>query len=246
MHAASHSLPMNGRILEIGSGPGTATLPLLKRGFHVTCIEPSSGMIQKAKHVCHEYMKATHIQESRFIKPHCKSLSKGKSQNKQHMMQSWRPPHFIGPWIIKEKLSNSVMNCSNRMAKLVLLWNIPPEPNENVRNAVAKALDKDTPFYFSAKNREQHKHDICETVLAPVRATGLFHGILRRTTIQPKRPYQFPTFISMVRTFSHYIRMPDEERETFFDIAETTMTAKCVKHRVSTCRDCRYSTFRPK
>jgi hypothetical protein len=32
--------------------------------------------------------------------------------------------------------------------KLVLLWNIPPEPNQDVSDAVANALGKETPFFF--------------------------------------------------------------------------------------------------
>lgn len=39
------------KILEIGCGPGTLTMSLAKRGFHVVAMDPGVGMIEKAKQV---------------------------------------------------------------------------------------------------------------------------------------------------------------------------------------------------
>jgi len=36
-------LPQQGKILELGCGPGTATLPLAKRGFFLVSLEPSQA-----------------------------------------------------------------------------------------------------------------------------------------------------------------------------------------------------------
>ena len=42
-------LAAGSRVLEIGSGTGIATRPLLKRGFDVTAIEPGAGLIDVAR-----------------------------------------------------------------------------------------------------------------------------------------------------------------------------------------------------
>jgi methylase of polypeptide subunit release factors len=35
------TIPENGRILEVGCGPGTATIAFAKMGFSIVCLEPS-------------------------------------------------------------------------------------------------------------------------------------------------------------------------------------------------------------
>jgi SAM-dependent methyltransferase len=227
MNAAAAHLPTNGRILEIGSGPGTATLPLLKRGFHVTCIEPSSAMIHKAKQVCREYMNDDMDMSS--VTFHQATLEEFVKRNQGQAKYDAIVAATSFHWAM-DRQGGIVKQCHELLRsngqKLVLLWNIPPEPNQDVSDAVANALGKDTPFFFSSKSREQHKLGIRETILAPVSATGLFTEFSTQD-FPTESTVPISDFLSMVRTFSHYIRIPDEERATFFDIAETTMTAKC-------------------
>lgn len=230
MNAAAAHLPtINGRILEIGSGPGTATLPLLKRGFHVTCIEPSSGMIRKAKQVCREYMNGDDTDMNSRVTFHQATLEEFAKRNQGQAKYDAIVAATSFHWAM-DRQGGIVKQCHELLQshgqKLVLLWNIPPEPNQDVSDAVANALGKETPFFFSSKSREQHKLGIRETILAPVSATGLFTEFSTQD-FPTETTVPISDFLSMVRTFSHYIRMPDEERETFFDIAETTMTAKC-------------------
>jgi SAM-dependent methyltransferase len=47
--AALAGLPRGGSILEMGCGPGKATLPLAKRGYRVTCIELGANLAALAR-----------------------------------------------------------------------------------------------------------------------------------------------------------------------------------------------------
>jgi SAM-dependent methyltransferase len=217
---AAATLSKNARILEIGSGPGTATLSLLQRGFQVTCIEPSSGMIQKAKQVCRDYLHQVTF--------HQVTLEDFMEQTEEECCYDAILAATSFHWAMDSE-GIVVKRCHSLLkpnGKLILLWNIPPEPEESVRDAVATATSQESPFYFGGYSVVQHQQNIREKIQSPVEATGLFTAF----TVQ-----DYPTetimgvtdYIDMVRTFSHYIRMPDEERELFFQIAEKTMTDKC-------------------
>ena len=52
--------PKDIKILELGcGGPGTLTLPLAKRGFQITAIDPGKGMMDKARLVCADFIHTT-------------------------------------------------------------------------------------------------------------------------------------------------------------------------------------------
>src|SRR3712207_1488740 len=42
-------VPPVGRILEVGCGPGRATVPLARRGFHILCIELGENLAAAAR-----------------------------------------------------------------------------------------------------------------------------------------------------------------------------------------------------
>jgi SAM-dependent methyltransferase len=46
---ALSGVPQDGRILEIGPATGQATLPLARRGFHITAIEPEEALVAQAR-----------------------------------------------------------------------------------------------------------------------------------------------------------------------------------------------------
>ncbi len=52
------------RLLEVGSATGKATLPLVRRGFDVTCIEPGHDLARIARQNLSGY--AVRVIESRF------------------------------------------------------------------------------------------------------------------------------------------------------------------------------------
>jgi SAM-dependent methyltransferase len=48
-------IPANGRILEVGCGPGIATIPFARRGYRMTCIELGSHLAALARVNCRDH-----------------------------------------------------------------------------------------------------------------------------------------------------------------------------------------------
>ncbi|MDJ0688766.1 MAG: class I SAM-dependent methyltransferase [Xenococcaceae cyanobacterium MO_188.B32] len=57
-------MPDSATILEIGCGPGTATLPFAKLGFNLTSLEPNPDFCQLARENCRQYTKVEIINSS--------------------------------------------------------------------------------------------------------------------------------------------------------------------------------------
>lgn len=217
---ATRHLPDNASILEIGSGPATATLPLLQRGYHLTCIEPASGMIAKAKQVCRDYVDTKQVSFHQMtLQDYLMERHADEEQNSFDDILAATSFH----WAMDDK-GEIVKKCHELLkphGKLLFLWNIPPKPKEALREAVATATSNSLPFYFSGYSTAQHVLNIQDKVLSPVehqstvKFTKFSHQEYPTQTAVP-----IDAFLSMVCTFSFYIKMTRDDRESFMDTAK--------------------------
>lgn len=218
---ATATLPKHANILEIGSGPGTATLPLLQRGFQVTCVEPSSGMMKKAKQVCREYSNQVTFRQV--------TLGEFLEQTKKEECSFDAIVAATSFHWAMDSEGIIVKKCHGLLkpgGKLLLMWNLPSEPSEAVRNTVATANNHSVPFYFGGYSIEEHKHNLHDKILDPVEATNLFSDftLLQYPTVTKMT---ITDYLAMVRTFSLYIRMTDDDRESFFETTQKIMAEMC-------------------
>ena len=220
LQQATSELPDHSHILEIGCGPATATLPLLQKGFHLVCIEPSSGMIRKAKTVCLDYNDRVDFYQvtlSEFLQQH-------SHEEKYDAILAATSFH----WAMDRDgtLIRKLHDVLQPNGKLILMWNLPPEPDQVTREAVALALSKPLPFYFGGYSPMEHEDHIREQFLQPVPETGLFtefsrHVYTQETTVQVKDYMQF------VQTMSWCIQMNKPEKESLIRVATESMIASC-------------------
>jgi SAM-dependent methyltransferase len=56
---ALSEMPKGGRILEVGSGTGAATIPFATRGYRMVCVEPGANMVKVARETCADYPNVT-------------------------------------------------------------------------------------------------------------------------------------------------------------------------------------------
>jgi SAM-dependent methyltransferase len=91
-------LPPNARILEIGCGPGNATVSFAELGFSLVCIEPSPDMYEFAKQNCAKYPNVeiinTSLEEYSLEE---KTFDAVLAANSLH----WIPPEVSYPKIAK-------------------------------------------------------------------------------------------------------------------------------------------------
>jgi SAM-dependent methyltransferase len=207
------------RILEIGCGPGTLTLPLVRRGYNVVAIDPGSGMIPKARQVCQGYSNVEFHQDS--LKDY---IQKAKAPFEAIIAAS--SLHWALADDDKNRMIEQMASLLKDGGNLILLWNFPLEPDDAVLNEVAEALGRPKPFYFGNGSLDVHLQRMQEHVLEPVQSSQFFSDFV--TTAMPiheKIPIE--SYISFLCTLSNYITMKDQEREAFFQIVRETFRRIC-------------------
>lgn len=197
-------------ILEIGCGPATLTLPIAKRGFRVHGIDPSSGMLDVARDQCRGMNHATFEQvplEAFEAADH--SFDAVVAASSFH-------------WAISEDALKKVHRLMRPGGFLVLFWNLPPEPNETVRAAVANATGRSTPFFFGGSSVDQHRQNIRDQVLSRTTATGQFTSFSHDET-EASQLTGPEDYLRFVQTLSPFIRLSPERRIEFLDEARAAM-----------------------
>jgi len=207
------------RVLEIGCGPGTMTLPLAQRGFQVVAVEPGSGMIAKAREVCQAYSNVEFHQQSfkEYIQKEDAPFDAIIAATSLH----WALADEDQPALI-QKMADLLKDGGH----LLLFWNFPPEPDDAVLDKVAEALGRPTPFYFGNGSLEEHLQSLQNRVLRPVETSGCFSEF-ETTAIPIDEDVPIERYISFLETLTNYITMEDQERKGFFQIVLETLQRTC-------------------
>lgn len=208
------------RILEIGCGPGTLTLPLAKRGYRLLAIDPGAGMIAKARQVCQNYPNVEFRQES------FKDFVTSADDEPFDAIVAASSLH----WALAEDDQAGVIEKMNDFLKdrgtLILFWNYPPEPNMVVLDEIADATGLSKPFYFGNGSPDVHWRRMQERVLSPVESSPCFTAF-ETQSVPIKENIPIESYISLLRTLSNYITMEDLEREAFFQKVREIFQKKC-------------------
>jgi SAM-dependent methyltransferase len=230
-------------ILEIGCGPGTLTLPLALRGFRITAIDPSVGMIQQAQQVVacssddnhdHDFSNNVEFQETTFKNFSSTTTTTTTSEVLEHPQQQYDAIVAASSlhWALAEEDQTALIKKLHSLLKpkgtLLLFWNFPPEPSDpKVLDALADALDEPKPFYFGRGSLSDHKQRMHERVLGPIEdQSNLFTPFsTRECPLQEEWPVS--SFVSYLKTLSIYIIMEPDEKKVFFRTVEETLTREC-------------------
>jgi|SRR5919202_860590 SAM-dependent methyltransferase len=126
-------LDSDASILEVGCGPGNATVAFAQFGFSMTCIEPNQDFCRLAQHNCDQYPKVTICNTS---------FEEWELEAKQfNAVLSANAFHWIPPEIRYTKAAAAM--CDNGF--LILLWNLTPEPKYEVYQAIEEVYQAYAP-----------------------------------------------------------------------------------------------------
>ncbi|CAJ1954551.1 unnamed protein product [Cylindrotheca closterium] len=205
------------KVLEIGCGPGTLTVPLAKRGYAVTTLDPGVGMLNKCKEVCSGYQN---------VEFHQVPFHDFHSDVQFDTIFAGTSLH----WAISGKEEAETVKKLHSLlkddGKLILLWNYPREAPEDIRNTVADALGASKPFYFGGDSAEGHEKSMDERVFTPLFSGGLFElsKTIRSDTITKLSPQDY---ISFFKTLSPNIVKEEKEATKYFGTIEQILVQKC-------------------
>jgi len=181
---AAH-LSQSSRILEVGSGPGTATVSFAELGCHIVCIEPNPDFCEMAIMNCKSYPSVEVINKS---------------------FEEWElePEAFDAVlaassmhWIPSEIGYSKASSALKKDGYLILLWNKELQPSKSMQDAFSDVYQLHAPSlgrYEDTKTQE-------ETTLT----------------------YTADQYISLLTTYSSYLKLDHRTREALF-----TQLRQCI------------------
>lgn len=196
-------LTVSSSILEIGCGPGTATVAFAGSGVQLTCIEPSESMVKLAQKACVNYPNVTFVGDT---------------------FENWYSENLVYDallaassfhWLLKSGKTPNISKLLKSNGYLIFMWNLPPEPNSEIRSLVAQKLGLPEPFFFGQYSDTQHRSNIIETVLGKISETQVFSEF-SYDAVTLKRDYSIDDYLAFLRTLSPYIPMDSEIKTKYF------------------------------
>lgn len=126
-------LSSNTSILEVGCGPGNATVAFAQFGFSMRCLEPNQDFCDLARRNCATYPN---------VAIYNTSFEEWELEAKQfNAVLSANAFHWISPEIRYAKAAEALRD----NGFLVLLWNLTPEPSYEVYQAIKEVYQAYAP-----------------------------------------------------------------------------------------------------
>ncbi|ACK68850.1 Methyltransferase type 11 [Gloeothece citriformis PCC 7424] len=212
-------IPQNGSILEIGCGPGTATVDLAEKGFKMVCLEPSLEACQIARQNCQNYPHVE-VKNSTFEEWELDT-------EKFDAVVAATSFHWVKPEVGCSKAAAILKDNGS----LILLWNTPPQPSYETYQVLEEIYEKKAPsmtdyrgyedFNFHQKNLKQMGKKVIES--------GLFKNLVF-DLIECEVTYRIDDYIGLLSTLSPYIMIDSKQRNDLFESLREKLFDLCGKN----------------
>jgi len=192
--------PDNGTILDIGSGTGQAVLPLLEKGFSVTCLEPGKDLHTILKQKTARFKNVDHVNNS---------FEKWEYNKQFDLIIAGTSFHWLDLQISLPKIRKML----NPGGSLCLFWNTHPQPYTGFFVEVQKVYNNNFPP-DPRKNWKELK-DKKTAVISKVRNFGYFE---EKYYCSYDWSVNFSTvnYLRLLNTFSDNLMLPEVKKETLF------------------------------
>ncbi|MES1022099.1 class I SAM-dependent methyltransferase [Gloeocapsa sp. BRSZ] len=196
-------LPDDGVILEVGCGPGIATLAFADLGFSMVCLEPNQEMWQLAQQNCLQYPNVEIINAS-FEEW---QLEAGKFD----AVLAATSFHWVSPEIGHQKAAAALQ----AKASLILLWNaIPIQPPLAIYQLLEEVYQTYAPSlaqYEARSIQEENLKAFGQAVIDSGRFKDLMSEQLTWEAI-----HSVDDYLTLLGTLSPYIRLELHKRDALF------------------------------
>jgi len=197
--------PPQATILEIGCGPGIATVEFAKLGFSMVCLEPSQEACQLAQINCAVYPNVKIINttfEEWQLEP-----------NKFNAVLAATSIHWITPEVRCQKSAEALQDNGS----LILLWNTPPHPNDEIchlLDEVYQTYAPSIPKSVRYQARETHQANFQE-IGQDFLNSGLFQD-LRSEQLVCETTHNIDEYLLLLSTMSPYMKLEPQQRDALF------------------------------
>jgi SAM-dependent methyltransferase len=199
---SASEISKDGRVLEIGSGTGIATILLAQRGYSIFCIEPGENLVAVAR------QRLRLFSQVEFAITTFETWQ--EPENTFDLVVSAQAFH----WIPKEIGYSKVAKALRTNGHVALFWNMYPNPQGMIFKEFDQVYRKYAPDLFS-KNKttyenlvQQRKQDLI--------ACGYFDQIEIKRFPWSAR-YTAPQYVGLLNTYSDHLRLSEENRTRLFE-----------------------------
>ena len=188
--------------LEIGCGPGTATVEFAKLGFSMVCLEPSQEACQLARHNCATY-PAVEIRNTTFeeweLEP--ERFNAVLAANSFH-------------WVSSEIRCPKAAAALQDNGSLILLWNKEPQPPYEVYQALNEVYQAQAPELGRYEDRET-QGEILRELGHNFIDLGRFKNVVYEQ-MACEITYSIDDYLMLLSTLSPYIALLPHKRDSLF------------------------------
>jgi SAM-dependent methyltransferase len=195
-------LPAKAAILELGCGPGIATVPFAELGFSLLCLEPSKEACNLAKQNCAAYPKVE-IQQTTFEEW---ELETGKF----NAVLAATSFHWINPDIGYAKAADTLQGDGS----LIFLWNMTPQPNYEVYQNLNEVYQIHAPTLARYEDIKTQKN-IVKALGQKAIESGRFKDIYSEQ-IPCQVTYSADNYLLLLSTLTPYIKLDKPIRDALF------------------------------
>jgi ubiquinone/menaquinone biosynthesis C-methylase UbiE len=195
-------LQPNKKVLEIGSGPGIASLELAKLGVQMVCLEPSLPACELARRKCAEYP------DVKFINT---TFEEWELDSQQFdVVIATTSFHWITPGIRTQKTAAAL----KENGLLILLWNTPPQPSYEVFQGLIDIYQAHTPDLAKYEEYQDYQANLGQ-MGQEVIDSGYFKDLMQEQIIT-QVTHNADDYLTLLSTLSPYIKLTEQQRATLF------------------------------
>jgi len=197
------SIPADGRILEIGCGPGKATVLFARYGYPILCVEPGPNLVEIAR----ERTRGCPVEFE-------VSSFEGWQAEEGAFDLAYLASAFH--WLPEEIALPKLASALKVGGALALFWNRHPGPQSETLEEVAAAVAKyrSDPGSRIDPNRE-FERSVREQV-GKLDASGLF-GEVTVKTYPWEQTYSAREYVELMDTYSSFRVMPADAKRALYD-----------------------------
>lgn len=195
-------LPAEAAILELGCGPGIATVPFAELGFSILCLEPSKEACNLAKENCAAYPKVE-IQQTTFEEW---ELETGRF----NAVLAATSFHWINPEVGCAKAANALQGDGS----LILLWNMTPQPHYDVYQNLYEIYQIYAPSLARYEDIKTQK-EIVKALGQKAIESDRFKNLVSEQ-IPCEVTYSTDNFLLLLSTLTPYLKLDAPIRDALF------------------------------
>ncbi len=196
-------LPQDGKILEIGCGPGTATQSLARMGYSVVALEPSLAACNVARQ---------NVAAAPNIEIINTSFEEWEPVDREFdaivAATSW---HWVSPANKYQKAASLLKDCGS----LILIWNTTMTPPQEIFESLTEIFRQYLPAFAEYKDRAREVREL--NIFADEAIDSCLFCNLRTGVESIKVDYPIDDYLQLLTTYSPCIALAPDRRSELLD-----------------------------